>query len=788
MKHIYAIIICSLVLASQAMAQTGQGIISGTITTSDGIAAPGVSIQLKSRNKGTVSNDKGQYEFNKVNPGNYILLVSLVGYRTAQQEVQVTAGQTSQANIRLDASDAQLKEIVVSSKQKRYQVSAVSPSLRLTTPLLETPQNIQVVTNKLLADQQIFDMLEGVTRNVSGATKLEHWDNYAYINMRGSQIAAFRNGMNVQMPWGPLTEDMSMVERIEFVKGPAGFMMANGEPSGFYNVVTKKPTGITKGEAAVTVGSFDTYRATVDLDGKLEKKGKLLYRLNLMGQLKGSHRPFDYNNRYTIAPVLMYKFSDRTSLTAEYTYQYSKMAMIGANYVFSPKGYADLPRNFTTAEKNMPPTHVNDHSAFLTFQHQFNSKWKLTAQTAYFNFTQTGSSMWPDSLKANGDMYRATSLWDAKGKNLMGQVFVNGEFQTGSLQHKVLAGIDVGRKQYIAAFGPAYSLNGTKGPFNIYHPEYGNVPDMPPFDRSKPLKERIKDVSNSNEDQRYQGIYIQDEIHMFRDIVRLTLAGRYTAAQYYTTDTAKASQFTPRIGLSVSIDKNTSVYALYDQAFVPQAGRIYPNKSPKPLIGENIEFGIKRDWFQGRWNSTVSAYRIRRKNQLVTDPEAHGEAGLNYSLQLGQSETKGVEADIRGEILPGLNLTLNYAFTESKITRAEKPEDVGNPVPGFAKHNSNGWLSYRLGKGALKGVGVAAGYQFLSDRSTWAWAASNQLALPDYFRLDGAVSWQNNKYAVSVNVNNILNKYLYSGSPYGDFYYWQSEPGTNFRASVAVKF
>ena len=42
---------------------------------------------------------------------------------------------------------------------------------------------------------------------------------------------------------GPLTEDMSMVERIEFVKGPAGFMLANGDPSGFYNVVTKKPSG-----------------------------------------------------------------------------------------------------------------------------------------------------------------------------------------------------------------------------------------------------------------------------------------------------------------------------------------------------------------------------------------------------------------------------------------------------------------------------------------------------------------------------------------------------------------
>ncbi len=70
------------------------------------------------------------------------------------------------------------------------------------------------------------------------------------------RLPPFRNGMNVKMPWGPLLEDMSMVERIEFVKGPASFMLANGEPTGFYNIVTKKPTGITKGEATIYTWKF----------------------------------------------------------------------------------------------------------------------------------------------------------------------------------------------------------------------------------------------------------------------------------------------------------------------------------------------------------------------------------------------------------------------------------------------------------------------------------------------------------------------------------------------------
>jgi iron complex outermembrane receptor protein len=56
--------------------------------------------------------------------------------------------------------------------------------------------------------------------------------------------------------------------------------------------------------------------------------------------------------------------------------------------------------------------------------------------------------------------------------------------------------------------------------------------------------------------------------------------------------------------------------------------------------------------------------------------------------------------------------------------------------------------------------------------------------------LDGGVSYQKNKVSVNLVVNNILNKYLYSGGyySYSDMYYWQTEAGTNMRLSVGYKF
>lgn len=171
MKRMFFFMVSLMLILVNVIAQKNTGTIKGTITTSDGVVTPGVTVQLKNGNKGAVSNSKGTFEFGKLTPGDYQLLVSLIGYKTSQQNITVTAGEAATPNIQLDASDAQLREIVISSERQRYQVNALSPTLRLTTPLLQTPQNIQVVTSKLLADQQIFDMLEGVTRNVSGATK-----------------------------------------------------------------------------------------------------------------------------------------------------------------------------------------------------------------------------------------------------------------------------------------------------------------------------------------------------------------------------------------------------------------------------------------------------------------------------------------------------------------------------------------------------------------------------------------------------------------------------------------
>ncbi len=773
-----------ILLSSWSQAQT-TGSIKGRIVAATATPLPQVNVRMSSSRIGAVTNEQGEFILNRVPAGTHTVIITRIGHDRTRQTVTVVAGETTNlADLTLLESNESLQEVTVEGKNS-YKTDIPSYSLRVKTPLIELPQNIQVINRQLIADQQLFDMLEGVSRNVSGVTKQEHWDNYARLNMRGSRVAPFRNGMNVQSTWGPLAEDLSMVERIEFVKGPAGFMMANGEPSGFYNVVTKKPTGITKGEVNLTTGSFDTYRATLDLDGKLNQDGSLLYRLNMMGQAKGSFRDFEYNNRYTVAPVLKYKLSEQTSITAEYTYQYSQMSSIGSAYVFSANGLANLPRNATTGSANLDPTTIHDHSAFLILEHQLNPTWKLTGQLAYFNASQVGSSLWADSAKADGTVYRNASIWDAANEGKFAQIFVNGDVVTGPVTHRILAGIDLGNKKYSADWSQGFPLYDSTFSFNGNNPNYYLPANLvPKFDRSQSLRSRAGANVLS---QSYTGLYLQDELRFWQDRIRLTLAGRITStrdSQYGSgTDETK---FTPRVGASVSLTKQMSVYALYDQAFVPQAGTDRLGTAFDPITGNNTEIGLKKDWADGRWNTTVSAYKITKNNVLTTDP-----ANPNYSIQLGQTQTTGVEFDLRGELLPSLNLVANYAYTDSKITKDTKSETVGLPVPGYSRHVTNAWLSYRVRKGAVQGLGVSLGYQWQLDRYGWfSDAVDKNPTLPNTFRADGAISWQTNRFTVALNVNNILDAYLYSGAYYSwsKVYYWQAEAPRNFRLSMGFKF
>lgn len=73
--------------------------ISGTVTTSDGKPAAYISVGLKGKGLGNVTNEKGIFEIQRVKPGSYILRVSAVGIQNIEKPVTITAGEIGRAHV-----------------------------------------------------------------------------------------------------------------------------------------------------------------------------------------------------------------------------------------------------------------------------------------------------------------------------------------------------------------------------------------------------------------------------------------------------------------------------------------------------------------------------------------------------------------------------------------------------------------------------------------------------------------------------------------------------------------
>jgi iron complex outermembrane receptor protein len=696
-----------------------------------------------------------------------------------------------QSQVTIDSMVTTLEKVIVEKKIDGYIEKNPSSPLRLVNSITQIPQNIQVINESIINSQQLFDLSENVTNNISGAgtSFRDNWGNYSNIYMRGASVTALRNGMNLRMPWGPLTEDLCMVQKIEFIKGPASFLFSNGEPSGSYNIVTKKPTGKSVQEVRFAFGSFDTYRTAIDFDGRIKKNGSLLYRLNIAGTAKNAHREFDFNKRFSFAPVLTWTVDERTNITAEYTYQHMKMAMLGSAYVFSLKP-GDLPAAFSTLEPNLDPTTINDQSLLITLHHKIDKQWDLTSRAGYFRYNQQGSSIWPAApvgLMPDGELVRSIANWDAFNESIQAQLYINGQFSIGKIRNNLLSGFDMSYKSYYADFYQSstitgYDIYGNSVPFNIYSPTHSLVPvsALPRFDRSLPLRSRgggtIGESSGS--------FYVLNEVTLINDRLRIGGGARFTNVKQHSFGAYSSdNRVTPRVGINYKVSRDTYFYLMFDQSFLPQQGVDSTQNPFVPVVANSTEAGIKKDCLDGRLNTTIAIYRVTRNNIVTVIP------GPTYkAIQTSQTRTRGIELDLKGEVTSNLNVMLNYAYTEAKITKHADSDKIGDDVPAavFPRHIMNTWIHYRCSKGKTSGLGAGVGYHLQASRPN---------GLPVYHRVDLAASFPLGRITFAANVYNAFDKYLYSGAPYefnndpaSTEYYFQVEPGINFRFSVSCRF
>ena len=634
------------------------------------------------------------------------------------------------------------------------------------TPIMETPLNIQVIPKAVLDDQQAIK-LDKAVKYVSGVTTGQGTGGLSdQITIRGFfNFNYFRNGMRIDTDGGADgTRAMANVQSIEVLKGPAAMLYGQVEPGGMVNIVTKKPLDTPYYSLQQQFGSFDFYRTSIDATGPVADNKDLLYRMNVSYENSGSFRELVDYEKVFVAPVLQWNISPQTQVMLEMEYRHenndydlhSRPLIIDgkrADGTWINPRLADIPRERNLMERN--PNPVEDKFIGLNVSHKFNDDWIITEQLGIDLLDRERTAMLPQGLRADQrtlDRQLLTSDFFTRN-NYYTMTNLTGHFDTWGLKHTLLIGGDYYRQDRNTV---GYSST-VKSPIDIYNPIHTGLPPTNPATRAS---QSFKNTTD------FYGIYVQDQIKLPYNVH--VLGGfRYQNVEQYDEIAKqirqKADDVTPQVGVLWQPIKWLSLYGNYVENFgatngVGQGGTFLP-----PQTAQQWEVGFKTSFFDDRLSSTIAYYNLTKQNIPTTDP-----ANPLFSITTGEAQSRGVEMDIKGEILPGWNAIATYAYTETEVLKENNPNLIqpGDRLRGIPDHTSTVWTTYDFQQDYLRGFKVGAGVELYSSRkATFNW---QQFDFAGYGVVDLLASYTRNiaksKVTLQLNVNNLLDKeYTHDG-------------------------
>lgn len=270
--------------STNAVAKPISGL-QGKVTIEGEKDASHVSVYLKGTSYGCFTDEQGTYRL--IAPsGQYTMVVSSLGYTTAEQPVDVASGVMTTYNISLESDNRQLDEVVVvSTGVSRVKQSAFNAVALETKELQNSTKNLGEALSKI----------PGMKLRESGGVGSDM--QLTLDGFSGKHIKVFIDGVpqeGVGNSFSINNIPVSFADRIEVYKGvvPVGF--GTDAIGGVINIVTKKKRRNWFLDASYSYGSFNTHRTNVHFGQSFDNG--LTYEIN-------AFQNYSDNNYYVNAPV-----------------------------------------------------------------------------------------------------------------------------------------------------------------------------------------------------------------------------------------------------------------------------------------------------------------------------------------------------------------------------------------------------------------------------------------------------------------------------------------------------
>ena len=649
------------------------------------------------------------------------------------------------------AEEATLPSVTVTAgREAAYNPSTATTATKIDAPLRDIPQTVNVVPQELLRDQGASSM-EDVMKGIPGVG-LSHGDGQRdQVTIRGFTAIAdqFIDGMRDDALY---FRDLSNIEQIEVIKGPASVLYGRGSSGGMINRITKKP-GIDRTEASVTFGSWSKKRGEFDVARNLKDSG-VAFRVTGAKEDSDSYRDQQFLKREALSPSLLWKLGADTSLLLQADYLSDRRLTD-----FGIPSYKGLPLDvdpgtyFGAANaRDVDFSQARVKSLAAVLEHRINANWSLRNAFRRYDYSLNRNNTLVGSVN---EAAQTASLTHGNVRReedgYFNQTELTQRAEFFGMQHQLLYGVEIGKQD-------KDQVNRSKT----------NVATVNLFKPVLPVLQREAHVAPGTDNlgiMKNKSVYVQDLATLtpqwkllagvrYDDFSQETRERRAGQKDLERTDRA----WSPRAGLVYQPSGSVSYYASFSKSFQP-SGETFAlaanNAAIEPEETTNKEVGAKIDLFGGQATVGASLFRLQRTGIKATDPVT------NIVMPVGTQRTDGLELTFTGDIGQGWQVASGLALLDAEIIKSIARDD-GQNVQGkrptlTPKRSANVWLNKALGGGWFTGAGL----NYQGDRYA---NPGNTTTLPGYTVVDAMLAYRTTAFDVQLNVNNLFDReYIVSG-------------------------
>ena len=660
-------------------------------------------------------------------------------------------------------------------------------TVKVDAPSLTVPVSAASLTQQLLRDQNTV-RLEDVLEFVSGTETIPDGQSSPGFGIRGlPTYQYYLDGVRVSPDLHhDGFRDFANIDHVEVLKGPASLLYGRTEPGGLINLITKQPGETPLFCLEQEAGSFGRFRTQLDLGGPLPASGSLLYRLNAAWERAGSFREISDSRRVFLSPVIAWKpsTSAETTVYLEYLNSHDPTDS-GLPLVGNRPPPISISSSFDEGgEVHTTDFRVGVKSKFTvgngwTFQPRLDTRWLKAPQTPQLALAADGLVASQCTRMSCPIDRQLIEIPATRGHTAYASLEVTKDVSLWRIHHSLLAGIEYFQT---GAYTELRATDDFSFTTDLFRPQTEPIPTS--------LLQNPGQGTNRDVRESWEAAYLQDQL-AFGSHLYLLAALRYDDASASIAEAAispaDASASSPPSFQGRSLQAIThregivwrprdplGIYLKYAENFGTTPGLYVGASSLDPLFlpqqpASEWEAGLKVELPENRGDLTLALFELTKKNVTSPLPEpALNAAGL--LLVTGTVRNRGVELDLHGEVLPGLQLLASYAYIDSTIINdpgltfpvsprgGELQGITGNRFYGVPRHGGSAWGSYRFTGGALRGFKLGLGVIARGEREG---DNANDYRLPGFVRWNALAAYDwviaGNRLSLQLNVDNLLN-------------------------------